>query len=67
MAAQLGAQEANPAEYPAQGVAFGANPDNNNAAVIASMPPNMQQMYDNMNHRVQNTLLKQTKLNTVGI
>lgn len=67
MAAQLGAQEVNPSEYPAQGVAFGANPDNNNAAVIASMPPNMQQMYDNMNHRVQNTLLKQTRLNTVGI
>ena len=67
MAAQLGAQEANPAEYPAKGAAFGANPDNNNAAVIASMPPNMQQVYDNMNHRVQNTLLKQTRLNTVGI
>ena len=67
MMAQLGAQEVNPSEYPAQGAAFGANPENNNAAVIASMPPNMQQMYDNMNRRVQNTLLKQTKLNTVGI
>lgn len=67
MAAMLGAQEVNPSDYPAQGAAFGANPENNNAAVVASMPPNIQEMYDNMNRRVQNTLLKQTKLNTVGI
>lgn len=63
----MAAAGADPSQYPAQGVAFGANPDNNDAAVIASMPPNMQQVYDNMNSRVQNTLLKQTRLNTVGI
>jgi len=66
MAGALGAQP-DAAQYPAEGAAFGANPENNYAAVIGSMPPNMQQTYDNMNSRVQKVLRQQTMLNTVGI
>lgn len=52
---------------PAQGVAFGANPEANPAAVVASMPPNIQQMYANLGSRPKNALLQQTRLNTVGV
>lgn len=63
---EMGAQP-DTAQYPAEGAAFGANPENNYAAVIGSMPPNVQQTYDNMNSRVQKVLRQQTMLNTVGI
>ena len=49
------------------GVAWGADAEANPAAVIASMPNNIQEMYGAMNNRVKNTLLAQTRLNTVGV
>ena len=49
------------------GVAWGADAEANPAAVIASMPNNIQEMYGTMNNRVKNTLLAQTRLNTVGV
>ena len=51
---------------PARGVAFGANAENNLAAVIASMPNNTQQMYNNMSTRTKNILLQQAKANMIG-
>lgn len=49
------------------GVAFGADAENNTAAIVASMPTMTQQMYNNMSNRTKNVLLQQTKSNTVGI
>lgn len=51
----------------AQGVVFGANAENNDAAIIASMPNLTQQMYNDMSTRTKNVLLQQAKANTVGI
>ena len=47
------------------GVAFGADAENNQAAVIASMPTMTQQMYNNMSTRTKNVLLQQAKSNQV--
>jgi len=52
---------------PAAGVAAGQMPEENNAAVVASMPPNIQQAYENLGAWPQKALLQQTKLNTVGV
>lgn len=45
------------------GVAFGADAENNEAAVIASMPTMTQQMYNSMSNRTKNVLLQQAKGN----
>jgi len=60
-----GAEAAGDASNPS--VAFAQNTEDNNAAVVASMPPNMQQMYANMGTKVRNALLQQTKQTTVGV
>ena len=49
------------------GVAFGANTPDNEAAVIATMPPNIQQQYNTMGSRVKKALLQQTELATPGV
>lgn len=57
----------NPDEPKSYGVAFGADSENNNAAIIASMPPNMQEMYDKYGSRVKKALRNSTEAMTVGI
>lgn len=47
--------------------AFDASMEPNDAAVVASMPDNIQQLYNNLGTRQQKTLQRQTKLNTVGL
>ena len=56
-----------PENVNAQGVAFGADARNNDAAVVASMPNMTQQMYDNMSNRTKNVLLQQAKSTLVGL
>lgn len=65
-AAPVGPGAPEQAQGPAEGVAFGANAANNNAAVIASMPNMTQQMYNNMSNRTKNILLQQAKANMIG-
>lgn len=49
------------------GVAFSADAENNQAAVIASMPDNMQQNFNNFSTRGQKALLRQTQATLVGL
>lgn len=59
----MGAEGMGGEEGISPGVAFGADAENNEAAVIASMPTMTQQMYNNMSNRTKNVLLQQAKGN----
>ena len=59
----MGAEGMGGEEGVSPGVAFGADAENNEAAVIASMPTMTQQMYNSMSNRTKNVLLQQAKGN----
>ena len=59
----MGAEGISGEEGISPGVAFGADAENNEAAVIASMPTMTQQMYNSMSNRTKNVLLQQAKGN----
>ena len=59
----MGAEGMEGEEGISPGVAFGADAENNEAAVIASMPTMTQQMYNSMSNRTKNVLLQQAKGN----
>ena len=59
----MGAEGMGGEECISPGVAFGADAENNEAAVIASMPTMTQQMYNSMSNRTKNVLLQQAKGN----
>lgn len=59
----MGAEGMGGEEGISPGVAFGADAENNEAAVIASMPTMTQQMYNSMSNRTKNVLLQQAKGN----
>lgn len=59
----MGAEGIGGEEGISPGVAFGADAENNEAAVIASMPTMTQQMYNSMSNRTKNVLLQQAKGN----